>query len=1121
MSTYEVPYSSSPPSTPDRRNKDGARQFSFGASNLSTTPAGAPPSSAGSFTPADPPPSSVLGSSRLDSQYQDQPLPSLRFSKESVLKPPKPKYDHTGSSPSSAPQVRSSRVAQPSNLSHEYKAPVARHNPRGFSADLYYDEEEGEEEEDRMTDDYNQYQSPTQNRYNDRHGSNLDETMEEEDYAEDDRDMDDLGFNSSGPTTRSAANEHNTSSGLDMLRRSREEDLMDFQASTVHSKSASRKDYMFGRIAKDMSNQMGLPPVQESDDLVLGTEDLIIRLYEEGIRATEDEDILKQTLQIIPTELLKLWADYHTATAAHISEEYVSAIGPGPRASPFANANFLASLLLRLRHPGLVNSGSRPESRRLSLQRGLSHEGRVKQIPLLLLEWMDDYHDPYPSQLNEIQAHRPSPASHPLFWDTLLNSLLRGRVVAVVNSLRTAGWRHARHAMEDVRDNGNQVGYTGQTLTNIEKVINDAVQVLQQCPAMRGDWDVRSSDWTLFRLRVDQALENLKQFAEGRYRNSDMGGSFAMSGPQSFTGIAKKAESQVPWNIYQNLLTLYNLLLGDTSAIVENSQDWCEATVGLVVWWNPSGDDGLGPSRAQLSGEGMHAEMYMQQLAESFYRATSDATDFQVNTLSPVEVGLASLFEGNVEAVIGFLRAWSGPVSSAVVEIAALGGWLPRVQSQSLISMDSLDQDDMNVLGLNASSEKGEDIKDYTLIVYASALAMRGEVESTPQFGRPKVVREGWEVAIEVLGRLDSVTKAEEEVGQLLHDFPFDSGATVDKLLRLLNDLGMTSHAENIAEVSLSPPIGKHPTNRTQEYADSLGESSYKYGEALWYYALAHKPKKIKDVLDLLISFSLIYSVSYPPEAEMDNYLLRLISSPKAALTEMSKMDFEAAQLLHRMLSGYATLRKFYDLRDEETKLSTGQKSRIGAIARKSEAASALMAVISSAADNIRGGLYDESRGAVVSVDFLLALLGEALVFVNQPKPVITTSQIDTLLKALEDLQTVPPRVYGACNEFFQTVIASTQGLKGSSPMDLLKKSTSSVSGASSFSLVGSSMLASQLQRSIGNSGVLVKGNVKRGWDWRRGLSSGTTGENILQMLRLGLAKDLAKVWVLEADGQL
>ncbi len=284
---------------------------------------------------------------------------------------------------------------------------------------------------------------------------------------------------------------------------------------------------------------------------------------------------------------------------------------------------------------------------------------------------------------------------------------------------------------------------------------------------------------------------------------------------------------------------------------------------------------------------------------------------------------------------------------------------------------------------------------------------------------------------------------------------------------------------------------------------------------------MAHKSKKVKDVLDLLISFSLIHSVSYPPEEEIDDHLQNLISSPKAALTDMAKIDFEAAQLLHKMLSGYATLRKFYDLRDEEVKQSASEKPRLRVGERKLAAATALMAVITSSDDNIRGGLYDEARGAVVSVDFLLALLGEALVFVDQREPTLSLSQIDTLLKAIEDLQTVPPRVYAACNEFFQTVVASTQGLKRSSPMDLLKKSTSSLSGTSSYSLVGSSVLAAQLQRSIGSSGIMVKGNVKRGWDWRRGLSAGQTGEHVVQMLRFGLAKDLARAWVMEADGQL
>ena len=95
-------------------------------------------------------------------------------------------------------------------------------------------------------------------------------------------------------------------------------------------------------------------------------------------------------------------------------------------------------------------------------------------------------------------------------------------------------------------------------------------------------------------------------------------------------------------------------------------------------------------------------------------------------------------------------------------------------------------------------------------------------------------------------------------------------------------------------------------------------------------------------------------------------------------------MDPKAAEMLHTYLTGYATLRKFYDLRDEETNLKEGQRPTTTLNARRSAAATALLAVISSAADNIHGGLYDENRGSVVQVDGLLSLLGEALVFVNR-----------------------------------------------------------------------------------------------------------------------------------------
>lgn len=291
----------------------------------------------------------------------------------------------------------------------------------------------------------------------------------------------------------------------------------------------------------------------------------------------------------------------------------------------------------------------------------------------------------------------------------------------------------------------------------------------------------------------------------------------------------------------------------------------------------------------------------------------------------------------------------------------------------------------------------------------------------------------------------------------------------------------------------------------------------------MWYYALAHRPGKVRDVMHFLIAYSLIQSTAYPPPAELDDYLRKLLKQRKTTLEQLAKQDLEAAELLGKMLSGYATLRKFYETRDDES---------IPQARRYKSAATALAMVIASSDDNIRGGLYDASRDAIVGEDFLLALLGEMLVFVNHSpqdhttgssSPLLTLDQLDILLKAVEDIQTVGGKVYETAKDFFQLVLASAPALlKGSTPADLMKKA-----GPGSMALSGTSMLASQLHRSVAGgaqsgsgAGPLVsKQNAKRGWDWRNGLDYSTTAEDVLRILRLGLTKDLAKLWLVEADG--
>ena len=263
-------------------------------------------------------------------------------------------------------------------------------------------------------------------------------------------------------------------------------------------------------------------------------------------------------------------------------------------------------------------------------------------------------------------------------------------------------------------------------------------------------------------------------------------------------------------------------------------------------------------------------------------------------------------------------------------------------------------------------------------------------------------------------------------------------------------------------------------------------------------------------MLSLLVALSLLESAAYPPEKQLDEELTGLLHRLTETLERRGKLDLEAAEMLGRSLSGYATLRKFYELRDAQ-RLEDLSPNKVLAV--KKQAAMALIAVISSADDNIRGGLYDESCEAVVSEEFLLALLGEVTVFVNQPKPLVTLDQIDILLRAIEDIQTVGSRIYGPCNEMFSKTLSAAQGLQGSTPADLMTKSTNSLSG-SSYVLTGSSMFSSQMHKSVS-----AGGKVDRGWDWRKAFRSTTRGEDVLKKLRLGLAKDLAALWLEDADG--
>ncbi|KAK8208497.1 Nup85 nucleoporin-domain-containing protein [Phyllosticta capitalensis] len=845
---------------------------------------------------------------------------------------------------------------------------------------------------------------------------------------------------------------------------------------------APSKTYDIGRIAKGLATSARtISSLQEPDDLILETERILNRLGE--------SDASEQALSIACRDLCNIWNHPHNPLP--------DVIGPEDDESPLVKADFVTSLLLPIHHPPPFDSDKNNFS--------LSRRGQVSAfsasfskpkvhsqtpIPKVLLDWLQNRHDPSGAEFERLIELGGNYSADGAFWDVIFSSVMRGNFGDAITILRKANFSVAESAVED---GFNSPGYRGSELLIVQDAVHQAIEVLEACPAYHSeDWDIKGKEWSMYRMAVDSAINDLRQFAEGEgaIHNPVDDGRF------SFSTASRRAESRVPYTIYENLQLLYNLLLGNPDEILGAAFDWLEAVVCLTAWWDGEEEEEvlqaslLGASRRSTrrpqqtrTVDITPAKAYQKRMELSLARVMAeDDPGLTINSNNPVEIALACVMEENMEGLLSLTRGWSLTLTAAIVEVASAGGWLGDTPASRNL-LRNFNQSDLMVLSFGVGETQGPK-KDEILQQYADLLFNKTGVDNS----------EGWELAIQVLGRLDHAESAKDKISELLNRLPLSSSERVDKILSVCTNLGLIDHANMIAE----------------RYATSLAENSYNYGAALFYYARAHNSKKIRDVLDLLISLCLIHSSAYPRQADLDERLKALITNPKQTLSQLSRSDLEAAQLLSKHLSGYATLRRFYDLRDEEG-------SSLRPLQRKRLAAEALIAVIASAADSIRGGLYDPDVDPAVQVDGLLTLFGEALPFVNQrPTRLLSLDDLTTLLGAVEDLQTAPSLVYAQCEEHLQAALAQGQNQGGAaalntSPPRALKKSISNLTG-SSYSLLGGS---GSLLPSTEGSGVLVAGaDGKKGWDWRKGVRKGVVGSDLCGFLRKAIAEEVGRAWV-------
>lgn len=302
------------------------------------------------------------------------------------------------------------------------------------------------------------------------------------------------------------------------------------------------------------------------------------------------------------------------------------------------------------------------------------------------------------------------------------------------------------------------------------------------------------------------------------------------------------------------------------------------------------------------------------------------------------------------------------------------------------------------------------------------------------------------------------------------------------------------------------------------------------YGSALIYYARAHAVTKLKDLLSLLTSCCLLHSAAYPFATDLDTQLASLLSKDRLSLVGLAREDPDAASLLAKSLSGYATVRRFYYLRDQD--LTPDATTTLRPLERKREAAKALVAVTESAADCIRGGLCDPAVESVIAVDCVLALLAESLPLLGQPKRVFTKEQVFGLLRVVEDFATAPSRIRENAESLMLAAVSAYRdhddGVVAGGAGNKLKKSRQTLKqsafGGSSYDLLASSIMpgGAQQQKTKGDGGKGAQksspGPIQRSWDWRRGLDGlgggvDAGGKEVLGLLRMALAQEVARGW--------
>lgn len=572
------------------------------------------------------------------------------------------------------------------------------------------------------------------------------------------------------------------------------------QGPTLVRPGAKQSQFDLVGLAKGLTPVTQRATLQEPDNTILDTE-RVLKKVNESLNS-DTAETRAGVLGDAARELVALW---QAAAKTNSKSSLSSSLSGAPVG--LSNASRLASLLLNIHHPPPVGQNQRTSALSL-VPRGEARQ--YTPVPKLLLDWLNHTYSGV-SEVELVLKEARGYSKHHSFWEAVQASAVRGNFSQTLQLLQGAKLEVAESAQNDgLGDNG----YTGSHLRYANEAIRSAINLLRECPAVASDdWDVKGHDWNIFRSRVYQVYNDLQELAEGasvsRHGISQpfQAPHFGISQSQASFRLSvssRKAESRVPWTVYEELRRLYQLLLGNEEEILAISADWIEAVIGLTIWWNGEEDDfaqgSLAASRRSLmrsqrvrTVDVTPVTAYCQRLSSSFAAVVENSDEeFSVNVTDRFEVGLACVLDDNIEGVLHILRGWSLTAATAIAEVASAGGWYNPGGGL----LGGFDQSDLMVLSYNEQHRSGA-TKDDLQLAYSSALSSKDTV--TSQDGQTS--KEGWELAVQVLSRLDDSITASQRIESIINGLPLDSTEQVDKISQLCRSMNLTSQAVSIALV--------------------------------------------------------------------------------------------------------------------------------------------------------------------------------------------------------------------------------------------------------------------------------------------------------------------------------